>query len=134
MRQINTLSHTDAMRILGTIQTELDQNEQGGAVAIVDAHGELLAFLRTDGCPVSSIQIAINKAFTAARERRESGTIGEDARQRGYPITNYGDLRYLGWAGGVPIVYEGDVVGAVGISGLNEEIEVRLANAGIAAL
>ncbi len=87
------------MKILQTIQARLDQDRLSAAVAIVDAHGELIAFLRTDGCMLASIQIAINKAFTAARERRETGVIGEDARQRGYPITNYGDLRYVGWDG-----------------------------------
>ncbi len=134
MRQVNTLSHTDAMTILHTIQARLEQDGLSAAVAIVDEHGELIAFLRTDNCMLASIQIAINKAFTAARERRETGVIGEDARQRGYPITNYGDLRYVGWDGGVPIRVQGEVVGGVGISGLYEAIEIDLAKLGIAAL
>lgn len=134
MRQVNTLSHTDAMTILHTIQAKLEQDGLSAAVAIVDEHGELIAFLRTDNCMLASIQIAINKAFTAARERRETAVIGDDARARNYPITNYGDLRYVGWGGGVPIVVQGAVVGGVGISGLYEEIEIDLAKIGIAAL
>ncbi|MBN1563526.1 MAG: heme-binding protein [Anaerolineae bacterium] len=83
MHQITTLSHADAMRIITTIQTELDQRGQGAAIAVVDPHGELLAFLRTDGCKLPSITIALNKAFTAARERVPSYDVGlVDERSR----------------------------------------------------
>jgi glc operon protein GlcG len=45
-------------------------------------------------------------------------------------MTNYGDLRYTAWGGGVPIVYQGQVVGAVGVSGLPEEEDIVLARMG----
>ena len=90
----------------------------------------LIAFLRTDGCPLPSIANAVNKAFTAARERTESAAIGEASRQDGFPITNFGDLRYTGWGGGVPIVHDGHVVGAVGVSGLPEPEDIELARLG----
>ena len=69
----------------------------------------------------------MNKAFTAARERKPSGEIGAASRGRPFPMTNYGDLRFTGWAGGFPVIHDGKVVGAIGISGLDEEEETALA-------
>jgi glc operon protein GlcG len=129
MYQRYHLSHTDAANIVSTIQTKLDTENKGAAIAVVDAQGELLAFLRTDGCKLPSINIAIHKAFTAAREKTESFFVGEASRTDGFPMTNFGDLRYTAWGGGVPIVYEGQVIGAVGVSGLPEEEDMELARA-----
>jgi glc operon protein GlcG len=83
--------------------------------------------LRTDGCPLASINIAINKAFTAARERKESFAVGQASREAPFPMTNFGDLRYIGWGGGVPITHNGKVIGAVAISGLPEAEDMVLA-------
>lgn len=134
MQQVYTLSHTDAMKIIETIRQELDKQQLGAAVAVVDEHGELIAFLKTDGCRFPSINIAMNKAYTSAREQYESATLGNRSREDNFPITNYGDLRYVGWGGGVPILYQGKVVGAVGVSGLPEADDMKLAKLGVAAL
>jgi glc operon protein GlcG len=130
MYQSYHLSHADAMKIIGAIQARLEEEKRSAAIAVTDAQGELLAFLRTDGCKLPSIMIAINKAFTAARERKESFEVGESSRRQGYPMTNFGDLRYTAWGGGVPIVYKGQVVGAVGVSGLPEAEDMELARMG----
>lgn len=130
MYQTYHLSHQDAQRIIAAIQTELDKGSKGAAVAVADAHGELIAFLRTDGCPLQSITIAINKAFSASRERKPSREIGESSRQKNWPMTNFGDPRFTGWGGGVPIRYEGKVIGAVAVSGLPEEEDMVLARLG----
>ena len=134
MRRIPELSHADALRVIDSIRTELESDALGAAVAVVDSHGELLAFIRTDGCPLPSIDNARNKAFTAAREGIESRVIGEKSRAEDFAITNFGDLRYTGWGGGVPRVVEDHVVGAVGGSGLPEETDIRLARRGAAVL
>lgn len=128
------LSHSEAQRIIETIRTRLEESEQGAAVAVVDRHGELIAFLRTDGCRLPSIQIAINKAYTAAREEIPSKVLGERAAQEGFPLTNFGEMRYVSWGGGVPILVDGAVVGAVGVSGLPEAEDMDLAAAGAATL
>ena len=60
MHQRFHLSHADAMKIIGAIQAEVEKDGKGAAIAVVDEHGELLAFLRTDGCRLSLINIAIN--------------------------------------------------------------------------
>ena len=127
MYQTDNLSHADALKLISAILTELEKEQKGAAIAVADAHGELLAFLRTDGCPLSSINIAINKAFTAARERKESFAVGQASREAPFPMTNFGDLRYIGWGGGVPITHNGKVIGAVAISGLPEAEDMVLA-------
>ncbi len=130
MYQRNHLSHSDAQRIVEAIRDELERAGKGAAIAVADAQGELLAFLRTDGCRLPSITVAINKAFTAAREQKETAAIGDTWRADRYPMTNYGDLRYTAWGGGVPIVFEGQVIGAVGVSGLPEREDMVLARLG----
>jgi glc operon protein GlcG len=131
MNQQHTLSHQDAMRVVEVIRAELEKQGKGAAIAVADAHGELIAFLRTDGCKLPSIQIAINKAFTAAREQKPSRTIGDSSRDHHWPMTNFGDLRYTAWGGGVPLVYRRPGCGGVGVSGLPEEEDMVLAAMGV---
>jgi glc operon protein GlcG len=120
------LSHAEAQDMITAVRGKLEAEKKAGAIAVVDTHGELVAFLRMDGCHLPPGQIAINKAFTAARERQPSGAVGESSRTRPFPMTNYGDLRYTGWAGGLPVLVDGQVVGAIGISGLDEKAEAEL--------
>lgn len=134
MYEKTCLSLADAQRILGAIQTELKRTSRGAAIAVVDDHGELIAFARTEGCPLPSITIAMNKAFTAARERKPTRDLGEASRAEAFPLTNFGDPRYVGWGGGVPVVHEGRTIGGVGVSGLPEEEDMALAQKGVAAL
>lgn len=134
MKTTQQLSHTDAQTILSAIQDECDRKGQGCAVAVVDPHGDLIAFLRMDGCGLPPIQIAQNKAYTAAREGIPSKLLGERSRAEGFPMTNFGELRYVTWGGGLPVVVDGRVVGAVGVSGLPEDEDMRLAQLGIEAL
>lgn len=128
------LSHTDAWKIVETIKAELEKGNKGATIAVADSQGELLALLRTDGCKLPSLTIAINKAFTAAREQKPSREIGDSSRVKQWPMTNFGDLRYTAWGGGVPIVYQGQVVGAVGVSGLPEEEDMVLAKLGASVI
>ncbi len=127
MIQSVQLSLGEALEIIEGVLKALEKDGLGAAAAVVDAHGELIAFARTEGCPLPSINIAINKAFTAARERKESGAVGQASRDEGFPLSNFGDPRYVGWGGGVPIKHEGRVLGALGISGLPEAVDVALA-------
>ncbi len=130
MKQVDQLSHADAAKIISAIQAEVEKQGKGAAIAVTDEHGELMAFLRTDGCPLSSITIAINKAYTASRERKESKAVGEASHNENFPMTNFGELRFVSWGGGVPILYNGRVVGAVGVSGLPESDDMALARMG----
>lgn len=121
------VGYAEARELVGAVADRLEADGRGAAVAVVDAHGELVAFLRTEGCPLPSIKIAIGKAFTAARERSESRALGDKARAEDFPLTNFGELGYIGWGGGVPLTIDGEVIGAVGISGLPEADDMELA-------
>ena len=134
MYQHLELSHADALELIEAVRGELERDGRGAAVAVVDRHGDLLAFLRTDGCKLPSISIAINKAYTAARERVPSYELGQDSRTDGFPMTTFGQFVYVTWGGGVPIVYKGQIVGAVGVSSLPEEEDMKLARLGAQAI
>jgi len=127
MYQSLNLSHAEAQEMVEAVRRRVEADGKAVAIAVSDSHGELIAFLRMDGCHLPPVQIAINKAFTAARERQPSGTVGESSRVRPFPMTNFGDPRYTGWAGGVPVIVDGQVVGAVGVSGLDEKSDAEIA-------
>ena len=100
MKQKTVLSHNDAWEIVKAVKEKLEQGNKGACVAVSDDHGELIALIKTDGCKLPSINNAINKAFTAAREQSPSKAIGESSQKDPFPMTNFGDLRYTGWGGG----------------------------------
>jgi len=131
MYQTDNLSHSDAQAMIDAVRKNAEAAGKAICVAVADAHGELIAFLRMDGCQLPSVSIAQNKAFTAARERKESSEIGERMKETGFPMTNYGSLRYTGWGGGLPILHEGVVIGGIGVSGLSSEEDVELARAAV---
>ena len=132
MQQINTLSHADVIKIINAVSQEFESKGLKAAAAVSDAHGELLGFIRADGCPLTSINVAINKAFTAARERQQSKAIGDRTGSPRFHMTNYGDIRYVAWGGGVPIMYKGECVGGIGVSGLSEDEDIAIASMGAA--
>lgn len=136
MIQSISLGHIEAQQAISAIKAELARRGKAAVIAVADAHGELIALLRLDGAPPASILIAANKAWTAARERKPSSEIGQAVRdpQHGFDIAYYGDARYLGWGGGLPVIKDGAVVGAVAVSGLVEAEDIELAQLGVAAI
>jgi glc operon protein GlcG len=131
-----SLDQHEAQIIIATIQKELEQRKQAAVIAVADNHGELVALLRIDGAPLPSIQIAANKAWTAAREGKPTYAIGQAARdeKNGFDMAYYGDPRYIGWGGGIPVVLAGNVVGAIAVSGLTEQEDMELAGMGLASI
>jgi glc operon protein GlcG len=130
------LTYEDARRALDVISTELADRALPAVIAVADDHGELIALMRMDGAPLSAIVIATNKAWTAARERMPSSEVGRAARhpETGFDISYYGDPRYIGWGGGLPVAIGGTVVGAVAVSGAPEAVDVEMAGLGVAAI
>jgi len=135
VRSRRELSHDDARQIIEAICGALEESGGGGAaIAVADPHGELIAFLRTDGCRPSAVTLAMNKAYTAAREHMATAELGPIMAAKGFPLTNFGDLRFLSFPGGVPIVVDGEVVGAVAVSGLPDQVDIDLAHLGARAI
>jgi glc operon protein GlcG len=129
MRNVPVVDYAEARKIIDLIVDKAAQMQKSAAVAVADSHGELIAFARMDGAPISSIRIAANKAWTAARERKPTKEIGEKVRhpEKGHDIAYYGDPRFVGWGGGIPIWKDGVVAGAVAVSGLSSREDVELA-------
>jgi glc operon protein GlcG len=135
MKKSISLGAAEAQAAIAAIQSELDRRRKVAVIAVADDHGELVGLLRLDGTPLPSIVIATNKAWTAARERKPSWDLGKAARdpETGFDMGYYGDHRYVGWGGGVPVVVDGIVVGAVAVSGLSQEEDAELAALGAAS-
>jgi glc operon protein GlcG len=129
MRNVPVIDYSDAKKIVDRIVEKASAMEKSVVVAVADSHGELIAFARMDGAPISSVRIAANKAWTAARERKPTKEIGEKVRhpEKGHDIAYYGDSRFVGWGGGIPIWKDGVVAGAVAVSGLSSREDVELA-------
>ena len=129
MRNVPVIDYSDAKKIIDLIVGKAAQMEKSVVVAVADAHGELIAFARMDGAPVSSIRIAANKAWTAARDRKPTKEIGDKVRhpEKGHDIAYYGDPQFVGWGGGIPIWKNGAVAGAVAVSGLSSREDIELA-------
>ena len=134
MRREPVIGHAEALRAVDTIRAELARREKTGVIAVADAHGELIALLRLDGAPLSSIGVAANKAFTAARLRRSTREHGVRIRERGVDIAYYGDPRYVGFGGGLPVRIGESVIGAVAVSGLSDDEDEALAALGVAVI
>lgn len=133
MKTTQTIEYSEARQVIDLIVEKALQMKKAAVIAIADSHGELIAFARMDGAPISSIRIAANKAWTAARERKPTKEIGEKVRhpEKGHDIAYYGDPRFVGWGGGLPIWKNGEVVGAIGVSGLSSTEDIELATLGL---
>jgi glc operon protein GlcG len=121
-----------ARRVAETAAAEALRSAAGGAIAVVDDGGNLMYLLRLDGTFAASAHIAIGKARTAAIFRRPT-KVFEDVISKGRtPMVALSDFTPL--QGGVPIMVDGQVVGAVGVSGASsaqqdEELAIAGANA-----
>lgn len=96
----------------------------------------MIGALRMDGTKLTALAVALNKAHTSARIREATLDLGRRVRDpsTGFDVAYFGDPRIVGWGGGVPVIVDGDVLGAVGVSGLTEVEDAELARAGIGAL
>jgi uncharacterized protein GlcG (DUF336 family) len=104
-------------------------------IAVVDAGANLTAFVRMDGAWLGSIDIAINKAFTAkaliSRPWSSAATANRETKFFGIHVSNH--TRVMIFAGGVPIKMNGQIVGAVGVSGGSGDQDQAVAEAAVAA-
>ena len=102
MKTTQTLDYSEAKKIIDLIVEKALQMEKAAVIAVADSHGELIAFARMDGAPISSIRIAANKAWTAARERKPTKEIGEKVRhpEKGHDIAllRRSQVCGMGWA------------------------------------
>lgn len=130
------LSIKDADLAVRVIREELSKRKKTAVIVVADNHGELISCTRLDGAPFQSVTVAMNKAYTAARESKPSSEIGAKMRdpQKGYSIAYFGDPRYTGFSGGVPVIVDSQTAGAVAVSGLTGVEDMELAQMGADAI
>ena len=133
MNQKPVLTLSDVRRIAVAAEAEAVANSWAVSIAIVDDGGHLLWLQRLDGAPPISAQIAPAKANTAALGRRESKVYEDIVNQGRVSFLSAPGLQGL-LEGGVPILADGQCVGAVGVSGVKSGEDAQIARAGIAAL
>jgi glc operon protein GlcG len=133
--QIN-LGHAEGELAIKVIKEELIKRKKAAVIAVADSHGELVALLRLDDAPLQSVTVGRNKAYTSAREGKPTLEIGAKMRdpQKGYSITYFGDPRYTGFPGGMPVIVDGHTAGAVAVSGLSGMEDMELAQMGVEAI
>lgn len=127
------LELADIKAIGAAAEAEAQKNNWAVSIAIVDDGGHLLWFQRLDGAAPISAHIAPAKAHTAAVGRRESRVYEEMINGGRFSFLSAPDLQGL-LEGGVPIVKDGQVLGAVGVSGVKSSEDAQIAKAGIAAI
>ncbi len=127
------LSLDDVKRIAAASEAEALKHHWAVTIAIVDDGGHLLWLQRLDGAAPVSAHIAPAKARTAALGRRESKTYEDMINQGRMSFLSAPTIEGL-LEGGVPVVVDGQCVGAVGVSGVKSSEDVQIAKAGIAAV
>lgn len=132
LRPMHAVAADGAERALAAAVAEARREGWAVSIAVVDPAGELVAFRRMDGAPVSSVEVAQAKARTAARFRRP--TRGLDSSLTAGRLAILGLVGATPVEGGVPIVVNGEVVGAVGVSGVTSAQDAQVARAGAAAV
>lgn len=121
-----------AKKIAAASEAEARKNNWNVVIAIVDDGGHLVYLQRMDGTQTGSIDVAIGKARTSAAFKRPTKVFDDLAKTRPSIISIGGDAVLL--EGGVPIMVGGQLVGAVGVSGVTSQQDAQAAQAGIDAL
>jgi glc operon protein GlcG len=134
MYQFEKISSTEALRLIEKVVDEANKIKKQIAVAVCGPEGELISFLRMDGASPAASRIAQNKGYTASVDRKDTRLMGEFMLDNNRPPAFWGDQGITGFGGGVTIRHGDQVIGGIGVSGLSEEEDERLANAAIAAV
>lgn len=134
MYPFQKVSSQEAIKLLGHAITEASKINKHIAIAVCGPEGELISFLRMDEASAAASRIAQNKAYTASIDRKSTKQMGEFMYEKKRPSSYWGDQRITGFGGGVPIFSEDKVIGGIGISGLSEEEDEKIAYAAIMAV
>jgi uncharacterized protein GlcG (DUF336 family) len=107
-----------ALSLLARVREEAEARDLSLAAAVVDDAGNVLAGQRMDGAALGAMQLAVGKAFTAASWSTPSGEFSRSTQPGGDDWGwNTTDARIVVYAGGIPLLVDGELVGAIGASG-----------------
>lgn len=134
-REVTTLTLSDARRMILAGEKKALELKIPYNIAVVDSGGSLISHARMDGAWLGSIDISINKAFTARAFDMTTDDLSKASQSGeslfGINTTNCDKIVIFG--GGVPVEVNGVVIGAVGASGGSVENDIKVADAAIAA-
>ena len=131
MRTRPALTAEDVKKILAAYEAEAARNKWNVTIADTDDAGYMLGFLRMDGAGPITAEVAHGKAIGSALTGRPSKFFEDRLKER------VGFLKFpagIPIQGGVPILHQGERVGAIGVSGVQSHEDEQVANAGVAAL
>jgi len=131
MRNRPTLTAADVQKMVAACKSEATKNKWSVSIAVVDEGGYLLYLERLDGAGPVTAEVATEKAVTAARTRRPTKFWEDRLKERPAFMKFPGVLPLQG---GVPVMYQNECVGAIGVSGVQSHEDEQIANAGAAAL
>lgn len=130
-----TITLEEAKRVIEAAEKKATEIGCPMDIAVVDAGGNLKSHVRMDGAFVGSITISINKGYTAIAFQQQTANLQEPTRPDG-PIYGLSDAhggRLVVFPGGIPLVRDGEIVGAIGVSTGTIEQDQEVAEAGVAA-
>ncbi len=133
MQTKSVLTVVEVKKIAAAAEAEALANGWAVSIAIVDDGGHLLGLQRLDGASPLTSHMSAAKAKTAALARRET-KVYEDIINNGRTAFVTAPFIEGMLEGGVPVIVDGQVIGAVGVSGVKSEQDAQVAKAGIAAL
>jgi uncharacterized protein GlcG (DUF336 family) len=131
-----SLDLAEARRIIAAGESKATEMGIPYNIAVADAGGGLIAHVRMDGAWLGSVDIAINKAWTARAFDMSTDDLSHLAQsgQQGFGLNTTNDSRVVIFGGGIPVKREGMVVGAVGASGGSVAQDIEVAKAAVAGL
>jgi len=132
MKTRSMLTLEDCKRIAAAAEAEARKNNWNVCVAIVDDGGHLLHLFRMDGATPANSRIAIAKGRTSAETRRSTAMWEERIKSGRTAMLRMPGVTPI--QGGLPIVIDGECIGAVGVSGVQSHEDEQIAKAGIAVL
>jgi uncharacterized protein GlcG (DUF336 family) len=132
MRQKSVLTAADAQKMMAACKAEAQKNKWAVTIAVVDDGGAALLLERLDGCGPMSAEVAMGKARTAALTGRPTKFFEDRVKERPAFVTF--PTPGVMFQGGVPILHQGDCIGAIGVSGVQSHEDEQVAKAGVAAL
>ncbi|UWU24234.1 heme-binding protein (plasmid) [Rhizobium sp. CB3171] len=132
---VTTILLTDAQQMITSAIAAARALNVPCSIAIVDASGQLLSFARQDGAMAGSVQLAIDKAFTARIFNSRTDVLNALAQPGAelYGIQHSHGGRVVVFGGGIPIREDGRTVGAIGVSGGTVAEDIAIAEAGLTA-
>jgi uncharacterized protein GlcG (DUF336 family) len=131
----NGITLDEALRVIAAARQKAEEIGVMMDIAIVDEGNNLTAFVRMDGAWQGSIDIAINKAYTARAFDMSSADLGKISQpgEMCFGIHASNDLRVIIFGGGIPLQRGGKIVGAIGVSGGAVPQDIEVAEAGVEA-